>query len=368
MTVGRRAAGPASRSLCRMKKTPIVLLAVLAMLLAGCSSLKQLEWERIVPAGDCHCADGSKFGFWERRADPTRVVFFLNGGGVCWDATSCAFTGEHGESDFYDWSNGSADPENRSGMFDTTRSDNPFAEFSYLYVSSCTGDAHLGDATQKYSPELTVEHRGYVNGTAALDYLAAHYPDAAEVVVVGKTAGSVAAPIYGGLVADRLPKAKVTVLGGQSGAWPDNPDFNADILDARWGAYHAAPGWAVDGSAARDWGVPRFWTRTARHNPGIVLARFDFAYDPHAAAEVVPWSGGRTTLATIDANEAAIEAAIEAAGVPLHSFTAPGDDHGIFEYEKFYEIAVNGVRLVDWVHALVTGTPPADVHCVRCDP
>lgn len=346
-------------------------MLLLLAALAGCSTLrisshKAMEWTRVVPAGDCHCADGSQFSFWERRADPTKVVFFLNGGGVCWYPKMCAFTStdSQGENDFYSWNLQSVDPENRGGMFDTTRSDNPFADYSFLYVSSCTGDAHLGDVTQKYSPELTVEHRGYVNGTAALDYLAEHYPDAEQVVVIGKTAGSVAAPIYGGLVADRLPKAKVTVFGAQSGAWPDNPDFNADILAAKWGAYDAMPGWAVNGLTVRQWGVPRFWTQAARHAPNLVLARFDFAFDPHATSELTPWLAGKSLLAEIDANEAATEAA----GVRLHSYTAPGADHQIFEPDKFYEIKVNGVRLVDWLKALVTKDPPADVHCDKCGP
>jgi hypothetical protein len=50
-------------------------------------------WERVVPGGDCECADGSEFAFWERRAGPTKVVFFLDGGGACFDAKTCAFTG-----------------------------------------------------------------------------------------------------------------------------------------------------------------------------------------------------------------------------------------------------------------------------------
>ncbi|TMR15526.1 hypothetical protein ETD86_27030 [Nonomuraea turkmeniaca] len=345
-------------------KMPLLLLAALAMVLAGCSAPRDLVWERVVPAGDCRCADGSEFTFWERRADPTKVVFFLNGGGVCWDAKSCAFTGDHGESEFYDWSVQGSEPENRNGMFDVTRSDNPFADHSFLYVSPCTGDAHLGNASQKYSPELTVEHRGYVNGTAALSYIAEHYPNATQVVVVGKTAGSIAAPLYGGLVADRLPKAKVTVFGAQSGAWPNNPDFNAGILDARWGAYDTMPDWAVKGLTAQDWGVPRFWTQAGLHNPGLVLARFDFAFDPHAASEVTQWMDGNppNLLAVITGNEAAIEAA----GVRLHSYTAPGDDHGLFEFDKFYEIEVNGVRFVDWLDALITNEPPDDVRCDRC--
>ena len=122
-----------------------------------------------------------------------------------------------------------------SGIFDFDRPDNPFADYSFIYESLCTGDVYLGDATREYSPQLTVEHNGFVNGTAALDYLAEHYPDATQVVVVGKTAGSVAAPVYGGLVADLMPDAQVTVFGAQTGAFPDAP-ISTPTSSARCGA------------------------------------------------------------------------------------------------------------------------------------
>jgi hypothetical protein len=339
--------------------------SALVVLLAGCGHPTELEWTRIVPEGDARCADGSEFAFWEWRADPDRVVFFLNGGGVCWDAATCAFTGEQGESDVYDWSIRGTEPENRSGMFDITRADNPFAEYSFVYVSPCTGDAHLGNVAQEYSTELTVEHRGYVNGTAALTYLAEQYPDATQVVVVGKTAGSVAAPIYAGLVSDLLPDTQVTVFGAQSGAWPDDPDFNSEILEGSWGAYSAVPAWATSGLTVPEWGVPTLWIQAWRHQPDLLLARFDFAYDPHAASEITEWTGRSDAdlLAVIDENEATIEEA----GVTLHSYTAPGADHQIFEPDKFYDISVEGVRLVDWIDALVAGEPMDDVHCEECD-
>ena len=326
-------------------------------------------WSRIVPGGDCQCADGGRFSFWERRADPTRVVLFLNGGGVCWDATMCAFTttGQPGENDFYDWNDegGERPYDQKSGFFDLTRADNPFAGYSIVYLSSCTGDAHLGNVAQQYSPTLTVQHRGYVNGTAALDYLATHYPSAAQVVVIGKTAGSIAAPLYGGLVADRLPRAKVTVFGAQSGAWPDNPDFNAKVLGRAWGAYAALPAWAVAGLTVRDWGIPRFWVQAARHAPALVLSRFDYAFDPAAAVEVTDWMPGNppNLLAVIDANETAVEAA----GVTLHSYTAPGAGHGLFEFDRFYDLKVHDVGLIDWLNQLATGEPPGDVRCDKCD-
>ena len=322
-------------------------------------------WVKVVPGGDCHCADGSEFAFWERRADPTKVVFYLDGGGSCTDATTCAFTGldRGGEAANYDWSIYGEDPATEGGIFDFAQADNPFVDYSFIYVPSCTGDVHLGDVTREYSPELTVEHNGFVNGTAALDYVAEHYPDATQVVVVGKSGGSIAAPIYGGLAADLLPNTQVTVFGANSGSLPDDPDLNAEFLEL-WGADATMPAWEVNqGLTARDWGPRRFWIQAGLHNPELVLARFDFAYDQERAEEAEAMGlDPSQLLAVIDANEAAIEAA----GVVQHSYTAPGDGHTILEDDHFYETEVNGVRLVDWVDALITGEPPDDVHCDQC--
>jgi hypothetical protein len=331
---------------------------------SGGSGAGESDWEQIVPGGDCQCADGSEFSFWERRADPTRVVLFLDGGGSCYDATTCAFTGDGGENDYYDYNLSTESPGLGGGIFDFARADNPFADYSFIYVPLCTGDAYLGDVTREYSPELTVEHNGFVNGTTALSYLAEHYPDATEVVVVGKTAGSVAAPVYGGLVADLLPDAQVTVFGGQSGAFPDDPAFNAEYFGDLWGAYDTMPDWEVnEGLTAREWGPTGFWIQAGLHDPDIVMARFDYAFDQNAARQLEARGIDSSTMVElIDANEATIEAA----GVTQHSYTAPGDDHGIFEYEAFYEIEVNGVTLVDWVEALLAGEPLDDVHCTEC--
>jgi hypothetical protein len=62
-----------------------------------------------------------------------------------------------------------------------------------------------------------------------------------------------------------------------------------------------------------------------------VLARFDFAYDKQAAegAALLGMDPSKL-LSAIDANEAAIEKA----GVVLHSYTAPGQGHRILEWPK----------------------------------
>ena len=85
------------------------------------------------------CADGSEFAFWERQGDPTKVVLYLEGGGSCSDATTCAFTGSGGENDYYDFNLSTERPELGSGIFDFDRPDNPFADYSFIYESRAPG-------------------------------------------------------------------------------------------------------------------------------------------------------------------------------------------------------------------------------------
>ena len=94
-----------------------------------------------------------------------------------------------------------------------------------------------------------------------------------------------------------------------------------------------------------------------------MLARFDFAYDSQAAeGAALLGLDPSQLLSVIDANEAAIEKA----RVVLHSYTAPGDGHRILEWPRFYELEVNGEKLVEWVRRLIEGKPVDDVHCQKC--
>ena len=301
-------------------------------------------WKRVVPGADCRCSDGSRFSFWVRVASPKKVVLYLQDGGACFSRETCA------DNDLYNTAV-SEGPAGEGGIFNFGDRRNPFADYSFVYVPYCTGDVHVGNATKKYAPGLTVQHKGYVNGGAAIDRLAATFPHATDVVVIGESAGSIAAPLYAGLVSDRLPDAQITVLADGSGAYPEAKPLN-DIL-AAWRSRPSVPAWSF----------PGFFVRSGRHDPDIVFARHDYAYD----AEQRSWLarvglGARRLLTRIDANETKIEDA----GVNLLSYVAPGDDHTVLSDGLFYRETVNGVKLVDWVRQLIALEPVDDVHCKKC--
>jgi hypothetical protein len=329
---------------------------------AASSPAAEGEWEQIVPGGDCQCADGAEFSFFARRADPTKVVLFFEGGGACWDATTCAFT--TGEDTTYDWNIGPDDsPAQQGGIFDLGNDENPFAGWSMVYVPYCTGDVHIGDNTVEYSPELTVQHKGRANGDAAVSYLVDNFPDATEVVVAGASAGSIATPLYGGLVGDELPDAHLTVFGDGSGGYPSVPAVNALIGNA-WGTMNALPDWPeAEGATVETWSIPGLWVVAGTHNPAIVMSRFDYAFDAVQRSFAALAGVAAEDLVTfMDDNEATIEAA----GVNQFSYTAPGEDHTLIQADDFYSMAVDGTRLVGWLAAVVAGEEVDDVRCTDC--
>jgi hypothetical protein len=93
------------------------------------------------------------------------------------------------------------------------------------------------------------------------------------------------------------------------------------------------------------------------------MARFDYAYDREAAQSAASLGlDPSQLLSVIDANEATIEKA----GVTLHSYTAPGHGHGIFELAKVLRARGQRRKLVDWVTRLIGRETVDDVHCQQC--
>jgi hypothetical protein len=133
---------------------------------------------------------------------------------------------------------------------------------------------------------------------------------------------------------------------------------------AAWGFSNAIPPWPDNaGLTAEQWSFPRLFIQSGLHNPEIVFARHDYAYDEKQAfwypVVGIPL---KDLLSLTDANEAQIEAA----GVSLLSYVAPGDDHTVLSDGRCYTEEVNGQPFMDWVRKLIEGEPIDDVHCTKC--
>lgn len=306
------------------------------------------------------CSDGSGFKFWVHKGSSSKVMFYLEGGGACFSPDSCkpganTYKVTVGHDDNLAGLN--------TGIWDWNNPANPFRDWSVVWVPYCTADVHIGNTANDYGNGVTIQHKGYVNATTALKKMAELFPVAEQVVVTGESAGSVPDPLYAGMTHDLLPNAHITVLADGSGAYPDIPGINA-VVGGVWGTMNAVPAWPENaGMTAEKWSFPGLFVQAYKHDPSIVFARHDYAFDKTQAFF--------SSLAGIDASHEVElidknETEIEASGAKLASFITAGDSHTVLSKPDFYTETTNGVKFVDWVTQLITTGTVDDVHCTKC--
>lgn len=314
-----------------------------------------IAWETIDAPADCMCADGSPFSYHVREADPTKVMFFLEGGGACFTGAMCA-----PDSTTYKKVIDPAPGEGATGIFDFDNPDNPFADYSFVYVPYCTGDVHSGNTTKDYGDGVVVQHKGFINASTAMATLIERFPAATEIVVAGSSAGAFTTPLFAGVVADELTAAKVSVIADSGGAIPDA----IAAVTSNWGTIDSLPDWPEFVGVTPAMITPAYsFIKTAEHNPSIRFLRHDFAYDNVLSS--FARMAGISPDGLVDVMRTG-EASIEATGVPVAAWVSPGDAHTILGRADFYTEELNGVRFLDWLLAFLEGTPLADNYCVDC--
>ena len=116
------------------------------------------------------CIAGTDYSVFTRQGDPKKLLIFLQGGGACWQGFySCNVLAVS-----QDGRRGQEPPETGPypGVFDPTMSDNPFADYSVVYMPYCDGSTFGGD-NDVNDPDFpfgpTRYHRGLRNVSAGMD-------------------------------------------------------------------------------------------------------------------------------------------------------------------------------------------------------
>jgi hypothetical protein len=313
-------------------------------------------WETVDAPSDCMCADGSAFHFYVREASPTKVLFYLEGGGACFSAEMCA----PGSGTYNETIAPVSQLTEAPGIFDFANPENPFADYSVVYVPYCTGDVHAGNTTKDYGNGVVIQHKGFVNASNALDTMIERFPDTTQLVVAGSSAGSFPTPVFAALAGDQLPNADLKVFADSSGAIPDAMGF----VIGNWGTLETLPDWPELEGVTVDQFTPAYtFIKAAEHNPKITFARHDFAFDSVLSSFARMAGLSPADLVSVMQTN---ETKVEATGVNVANWISPGADHTIAVRDEFYTEEMNGVRFVDWFTAFMNGTPEADNYCVDC--
>ena len=313
-------------------------------------------WETVDAPSDCMCADGSAFHFYVREASPTKVLFYLEGGGACFSGDMC----KPGSGTYSETISPVSKLEDSPGIFDFANPENPFADYSVVYVPYCTGDVHAGNITKDYGNGVVTQHKGFVNASNALDTMIKRFPNTTQLVVAGSSAGSFPTPVFAGMAGDQLPNADLKVFADSSGAVPDAMGF----VIGNWGTLETLPDWPEIEGLTVDQFTPAYtFIKAAEHNPKIRFARHDFAFDSVLSSFARMAGLSPDDLVSVMRTN---ESKVEAAGVNVANWISPGDKHTIDVGEEFYTEEMNGVRFVDWFTAFMNDSPEADNYCVDC--
>lgn len=316
--------------------------------------LEEGEWNVFKPGGETICSDGSEYSFFVRPgADADKLLIYFQGGGACWNTFTCA-------GQFYDRTVGTPEEEvgGYQGIFDYENAENPFTEYTTVFIPFCTGDVHVGDATVDYTSALTVEHNGAVNAQSALDWTYQTYAEPSEVVVTGSSAGAIGAVYFSPQVMAQYPDAKVAAFGdGEVGAAP----AGWSVLE-HWNMYEnltlpedADPEtfiindiYLTAGALYPDNQFAQFTTT----GDEVQITFYDFSEN-----DGTPW---------LDVMYSFIDA-LEAEMPNFRAFIAGGKQHTILATPGFYTFVIDGVRFVDWFTAWLNGEDVENLRCEDCE-
>jgi hypothetical protein len=319
------------------------------------------EWIEVVPGGDTICSRGTEYRFFVRGGRPDRVIIDFQGGGACWNQLTCSiadalFSDQAGTLDGFV---AAIDADVIGGLFSSDPS-SPFADWTIVHVPYCTGDVHWGNATQDYGMGVTIEHKGFVNASAALAWTYSRYEAPANVFVTGCSAGAYGAALHSAYIADHYADARVSVLA-DSGAGIITDDFLLNSLP-RWNAQPNLPSFVpgLDVPIA-ELTLPDLYVAIGNAFPEHRFAQTATAFDQDQiffytamGGEAADWPGlFRTSIDAIDT-----ELPNFAAYIP------PGSMHCATPYPFFDTRTVNGTHQLDWAVELAMGeTMPATVAC-----
>jgi hypothetical protein len=188
-----------------------------------------------VPFDDAFCGNGEPTGIGINPSDKSKnLVFFLMGGGACWDNLTCfvAKTATNIESG-YGPANFDSDVKSMlsSSLFDRNAADNPFKDASFVFIPYCTGDVHAGDNVADYSGKK-VHHVGRANFQKYLARIQATFPDADHVLVSGSSAGGYGAGFNFWRVKKAFANAKIDLVDDSGPPLP--PPYLAEDLEQKW--------------------------------------------------------------------------------------------------------------------------------------
>jgi hypothetical protein len=315
------------------------------------------EWIWVDVPG-AKCRSGSQAGLVVRYSDASpNLMIYLEGGGACFNGTTCQSNPDSVSS------MGGSD----SGIFNTTRPENPVADWNHIRVPYCTGDVFAGSNTDVDVPggPSGQQFVGYDNIGLMLEMIVPTFPDAEQILLTGGSAGAFGAAYNYDRAAQAFGGNPVTLL--DDSAPPMSDTYMVPCLQQAWRDI-----WGLDAT------LPADCTECFHMDGGglVTIPAFLAAKYPSASFGLVSseqdstirsfYGFGANDCDTFLPNMSGAEYQMglyelrDTYLAPLTgwgSYFITGSTHTWIGSEtRFYDTVVGGTVLADWVTDLVAGT------------
>ena len=310
------------------------------------------------------CIAGTPYSAFTRAGNPAKLLIMLQGGGACWENFyRCNVFSEDQEP-----------PVGRVGIWDFDSKDNPFRDYSIVYMPYCDGSVFGGDNDVPNDPAFGIRrHRGLRNLSAGMDVGKATFPNASRITVAGSSAGGVGAAAFAPFLA-RFLYGNNTHLTVFNDAGPIAVNLNAaDAVaarDADWQFAQFYPASCTECSAFGqqtaivDWRLNN--DRTIREafyetdgdatNIGFASANLPGLFDP--LPPIIPFPNGLSQTQYRDLI-LTTHGALNAAHPDRYKrFIISGNaTHTALQSPRFYSFEADGVPLNEWTDDFVSPRP-----------
>lgn len=313
-----------------------------------------------VPFEEARCMNDTPTGIGVNLVpDAPGVVIYLEGGGACYNAFTCAGVAHQDGFDENTLDSFVGDYGSR-GIFNRADTDNPFAGWSFVFVPYCTGDIHAGAAPDGFEGRMQV---GYLNMGHYLERLVPTFQQVDTVVLTGSSAGGYGASFnydrvqkaFGGVPVHLLNDSGPTLSDDYLGAclqeqlrelWNLNETLPADCTEC-----FNADGGGLSNAAtfiAEKYPDRRFGLISSLED-GTIRLFYGYGYpsctNPQIPMPAAPFTEGLNQLAD------EILAPYDNAKV----YYITGGIHVWLLDNPVGGLVVDGVSLTDWIRALISG-------------
>lgn len=308
------------------------------------------------------CRDGSPAGFGVRRSATSKNLYiYLEGGGACFNGTTCAISlAAFGKVAFDAW----AGTVGQTGIFNGSNSENPVEDWNAVYVPYCSADVHAGNAAHVdvFGGPKDNTFLGYQNIGLFLQRIVATWKDAPQVLLTGISAGGFGAAFNYDRVAAAFCPTKV-VLVDDSGP-PMSDTYLAPCLQQLWrGLWNLSatiPADCVDCAQPSGGGivnyVPYLAARWPQSNLGLISSTRDavistfYGYGTNDCTAGTPIPG-----ALYAAGLDELRATYMASSGKWGTYYVDSTQHTYLLGPGFFTTEVNGVKLTRWMRDLLHG-------------